>query len=1185
MKFILLVISIFFFSACNRPHTLFSKLSPSYTGITFNNNIVENDSINPLDLSFLYNGGGVAVGDFNSDGLLDLYFTASTTENKLYLNRGNLKFEDITAIAKVGGNGEWSNAASVVDINNDGLLDIYVCTTIKKNSMQRKNLLYVNQGLDKNNIPVFKEMAEEYGLADTSFSVHAAFFDYDNDGDLDMYLVTTKLAERESVSFSSNSNGDTSNADVDKLFSNDWSDSLQHPVFTDVSKQAGITEHGLGLGISIVDINKDGWKDVYVTNDFYGSDHMYINNRNGTFTDKVKEYFKHTSQNAMGNDVADINNDGLPDIIAADMNPEDNYRKKKNMSSNSYFVYQKFLYENLEFQYVRNTLQLNLGPTLKGNDSIGDPVFADIGFYAGVAETDWSWNTSLADFDNDGYRDLIITNGYPRDVTDHDFAAFRNEKALASKTDLINQMPQIKVPNYAFRNTGKLKFENVTSQWGMNEPSFSNGAVYVDLDNDGDLDYVINNINDEAFVYENTTNSNDKINANYLEIKFIGDNKNINGLGAIATIYYDKGKMQAYENSPYRGYLSTVDTRAFFGLGKIAVIDSIVIDWGSKKQVIYNQRANQLIKVFRNDAHDEVTTKPAVVSNTLFTDVTAASGINYLHNQMDFPDFSSERLLPHKFSQYGPGLAAGDIDGNGLDDIYIGGSGDYPGKYFLQQRNGKFIIKNIQLPIGADIRRPYNMGALLFDADNDGDLDLYCASGSNESPAETKNYQDQFYTNDGKGNFSFDSSALPVNYTSKSCVKAVDIDNDGDLDLFVGGRVYPGKYPQPVSSFIYRNDSKPGKIKFTDITDDVAKELQNIGLVCDALWTDFDNDGWTDLIIVGEWIPVTFFKNDHGKLKNVTAQTGISNQTGWWNSITAGDFDNDGDIDYIVGNVGENSFYRASQKYPVNIYAKDFDKNGRLDAIPTVFLNDRNGQKKEFTAQNRDEIVEQLPLLKKKFLKYKTFATADIHAIFSDEELAGALHLQANNFNTCFIKNMGNGKFEMHALAAMAQLAPVFGMVTDDFNNDGNIDVALSANDFGNEVTNGRYDAMNGLVLLGDGKGNFIPQSILQSGFFLPGDAKALVKLRSADGHYLLAASQNRGPLKIFKQKINEKNVPLKSNDKTVFIHLKNGLIRKEEVYHGTSFLSQSSLFIPVNDQVKAVDIINNKGEKRTISF
>lgn len=1172
--------------SCNRQHSLFVKLSSSHTGINFNNKITENDSLNPIDLEFIYNGGGVAVGDFNNDGLPDLYFTASTTSNKLYLNKGNLKFDDITSIAKVEGNGEWCNAASVVDINNDGLEDIYVCTTIKSDPKQRKNLLYINQGNNNKGIPVFKEMADEYGLADTSWSVHAAFFDYDNDGDLDMYLVTTKLARRENASFNSNTINNDS-ADVDKLFRNDYNPVLKHPVFTDVSKQVGINEHGYGLGVNVVDINNDGWKDIYVTNDFFGSDHLWINNKNGTFTDKVGIYFKHTSQNAMGNDVADINNDGLPDVVAVDMNPEDNFRRKKNMSRYSYTYIQNILNMGIEPQNVRNTLQLNSGPRLLNNDSIGDPVFSDIGFYADIAQTDWSWNVSLTDFDNDGYKDLIITNGYPRDVTDHDFATYKSTVGNNfSKQEIIKQLPQIKIPNYAFRNKGDLKFYDVTKNWGLSEPSFSNGAVAVDLDNDGDMDYVINNINDNAFVYENTTNTKNKINKNYLKVACKGGSSNLFGLGTDISIYFDHGKMQSYENTPYRGYLSTVDSKAFFGLGNINTIDSLVIKWENKKQVLLNVNANQLITVNIKNAKPTSEDTTSIYHKALFTNITNNAGISFRHYELDYDDFKNEKLLPHKLSDYGPGLAVADVNNDDLDDFFVGGTGDYSGKFFLQQHDGKFVMKQLDFVAAGNIRRPENMGLLFFDADNDGDDDLYCVSGSNEWPAETKNYEDQFFVNDGKGNFTIDTSVLPENYTSKSCIKAVDIDNDGDLDLFIGGRVLPGKYPLAVSSFIYRNDSKPGKIKFTDITNEAAPHLKNIGLISDAIWTDFDNDGWTDLILAGEWMPLQFFKNDNGKLKDVTNQTGIDSEVGWWNSIVAGDFDNDGDIDYIAGNLGENSFFKASKEFPVNIYANDFDGNGTIDPVIAVYLKDQQGNKKEFPAFNRDEIIDQIPALKKKYPTYKDFGTAEIRDIFSGSVLKNSLHLQANFMKTSYIENIGNGKFKMHALPALAQMAPVYGMIADDVNGDGNPDVIISGNDYGNELMDGRYDAMNGLILLGDGKGNFTPQSLLQSGIYIPGNAKALVKLRGINNHYLVAASQNRGPLQLFQLNKSCKDfVPLKKNDKTIFIHLKNGKTRKEEVYHGNSFQSQSSLFIPVNDMISSIDIFNSSKEKRTINF
>ncbi len=1170
--------------SCKTSPTLFNKISSSSTGINFNNNIIENDSINIITLEFLYNGAGVAVGDFNKDGLPDLYFTGSLVSNKLYLNKGSLSFTDVTGPAGVSGEGRWSSSASVVDINNDGWPDIYVCATIKKDPEQRRNLFYINQGLNKEGVPIFKEQSKDYGLDDPSLSVQAAFFDYDNDGDLDMYLLTTKLAQRDAVQFMNN-NTDTTKNDVDKLFRNDWDSSKLHPFFTDISKEAGILHPGYGLGVNIVDINKDGWKDIYVTNDFYGSDLLYINNHDGTFHEKLKTVFKHTSQNAMGNDIADINNDGLADIIAVDMNPEDNFRKKKNMGGNNYFLYQNMMNSYFMLQYVRNTLQLNQGPSINGNDSIGLPVFSDISFMAGVAETDWSWNPSIADFDNDGNRDIIITNGYPRDVTDHDFAAFRaNSSMNVSKQELIKEIPQIKIANYAFKNSGSLQFNKVTTEWGMETPSFSNGAVYADLDNDGDLDYVINNINDEAFVYENTTNSKKKITKNYLSVQFKGDEKNINGLGTIASVYYGDNKMQVYENSPYRGYLSTVDNKAFFGLDNITKIDSVVIEWGNgKKQTIENVKPNQLLVADIHNANTTTTSMPTVVTNTLFTDVTTAVNVHTYSRERDFIDFNEQRLLPHKLSEYGPGLASGDIDGNGLDDIIVSGSGDFSANILLQQTDGKFTTKQLPMAIGNEVRRPESLGTLLFDADGDGDLDLYLASGSNEFIAETKYYQDWFYTNDGKGNFTFNETSFPKNYTSKSCAKACDFDNDGDLDLFIGGRVLPGKYPLPVSSFIYRNDSKTGVVKFTDITNEVAPGLKNIGLTCDALWTDFDGDGFTDLIIAGEWMPLQFFKNIKGKLQNVSAASGINTEVGWWNSITAGDFDNDGDIDYIAGNLGKNSFYRAANQYPVSIYAKDFDNNGGLDIITTVYLLDEKGVLKEFPAQTRDDQVEQIPALKKRFLTYKEFGHATINDIFLKEELKDAVKLQANNFESSYIENLGNGKFKLHALPIMAQIAPLYAMVVDDFNKDGNIDVAINGNDFGTETGNGRYDALNGLVLLGDGKGNFSPQSILQSGFFIPGNGKALIKCRSANNNYLLAASQNNGPVKIFSSKGKQKIIPLTPNDKYCIYHLKNGKKRKEEFYTGQSYLSQSAAFIVLDENMVSIEITNTKGEKRNL--
>ena len=1183
--FSLLLISVFVFVSCNKHNTLFEKIGSNHSDIHFNNLITESDSVNPIKLEFLYNGGGVAVGDFNNDGLQDLYFTGSQVSNKLYLNKGNFKFEDVTDKAGVEGKGRWSNAASVIDINNDGLLDIYVCATIKANSNERKNLLYINQGVNKDHVPIFKDMSEEYHLADTGYSVHAVFFDYDNDGDLDMYLLRTQLSDRFPGIFRPIIKDGTS-GNNDKLFRNDWDSTLNHPVFTDVSKDAGIVWEGYGLGINIVDINKDGWKDIYVTNDFVGDDLLYINNKNGTFTNKAHDYFKHTSANAMGNDVADINNDGLADFVSVDMNPEDNFRKKMMMDANKYQQYQNILDYNYMLQYVKNTLQLNMGPSVFQNDSIGDPVFSEIGFQAGIAQTDWSWSPLFADMDNDGLRDLLITNGYPKDVTDHDFVTYRrNNGRFTSGLALSEMVPQVKVPNYAFKNNGDLTFSNVGTNWGLAQPDFSNGAVYVDLDNDGDLDYVVNNINDEASVYKNNEQENDKEKNHYLNIKFNGAALNKDGIGAIAELHYNHGKQQVYENSPYRGYLSTIQNTAHFGLGKIQVIDSVLIKWqDGKTELLQNVKADQLLTVQISNAQFAAPTLPNLIAtNSLFREISDSLNIHYTHTQTDFIDFNIQKLLPHKFSEYGPGLAVGDIDGNGLDDIISAGSSKNNTVVFLQQSNGKFIQRNLLSNKNLLSKLSSDMGLLLFDADGDGDLDLYSSCGGFEGESNSPIYQDHFYVNDGKGNFTSDTTALPKNFTSKFCVRAIDFDKDGDLDLFVAGRVDPWKYPKPVSSFIFRNDSKNGHIQFTDVTTTVAKDLVNIGLTCDAVFTDFDNDGWPDLVLAGEWMPVTFLKNDKGIFKNVTNNTGINNQLGWWNTIAAGDFDNDGDIDYVVGNLGTNSFYKASTEYPVYIIAKDFDNNGSFDAFPSLYLTATDGTKKEFPAQTRDDIVKQMIGMRAKFQNYNSFATATMDKVITEEQRKGALRLMANNLQSVYIRNDGNGKFSMTPLPALAQIAVLNGMDVADYDGDGNLDVAITGNDFGVEVSQGRSDALYGLLLKGDGKGNFAPLSILQSGIFIPGNGKALVKLRGKGGKYMLAASQNRGALKVFELKKDGIEIPVKPYEVSASIKYKNGKTRKEEFYFGASFLSQSSRFLYADNLMSSLTIFDQNGKGRSI--
>jgi hypothetical protein len=1170
--------------------SLFQVVSPGISRIYFNNKIVENDSLNPIDVTNIYNGGGVGIGDFNNDGFQDIYFTGSEVSNKLYLNRHDFKFDDITDEAKVAGEGRWCRGVSIVDINNDGWMDIYVSVSMEKDPQKRQNLLYVNQGLDKNSIPVFKEMAREYGLNDTTHSTMAQFFDYDNDGDLDMYLTVNQIVPTDNPSVFRKKITDGSFPSTGRLYRNDFDSTLKHPVFTDVSKEAGVTIEGYGHSATIADINMDGWKDIFVTNDFNSNDLLYINNHDGTFTDKGDTYFKHTSANGMGQDIVDINNDGLPDVIELDMNPEDNYRKKMMMGSNSYLTYINSDLFGYQYQYVRNTLQLNEGDKVKANDSIGSPVFSEIGFLSGISQTDWSWCPLVTDFDNDGNRDIIITNGYPKDITDHDFVSFRQQSYnIASKDMILAQIPQVKIHNYAYRNNGNLSFTDATDSWGFTAPSFSNGAVYVDLDNDGDMDVVINNINDEAMIYKNLLREKNKDSSNYLQIIFEGSKQNINGLGAFVEIHYDHGKIQVWENTPYRGYLSSIQGCAHFGLGKTPTIDSVIIKWpNGKMQLLQNVKTNQGLKVnIKNALLDYSFSENKIDTKSLFKEINDSVNIHYVHQENDLIDFNIQKTLPHKFSDYGPALAVGDIDGNGLDDLIAGGSYSYSAQLFLQQPNGKFIQKSLLTGKSALNKTREDEGILLFDADGDGDLDLYIASGGFEGTHNSASYQDKLYVNDGKGNFSDDTNALPQNFTSKMCVRAIDYDKDGDLDMFVSGRVDPGSYPKPVSSFIFRNDTKDGHIKFTDVTQSVAPALNDVGLVCDASFTDFNNDGWPDLILVGEWMPVTFLENDKGAFKNVTPISGVGGNIGWWNTIASGDFDNDGDMDYIVGNLGYNSFFKASDKYPVNITAKDFDDNGTYDAFVSVFLpaSQKDTERMEFPAQSRDDVLKQMISIRKRFPNYRSFATLPMDSLLTLDQQKDALKLHANYFSSVYLKNEGKNRFTMQPLPILAQVSVLNGIAVDDFDGDGNLDVVINGNDYGTEPILGRYDALNGLLIKGDGKGNFTPQTILQSGIYIPGNGKALVALRSSKGKCLLAASQNKGPLKVFELKGNDKMIALEPFDESVVITFKDGTKQKREVGYGSSFMSQSGRFLSIGDKVVSIEIKNNNGIVRKINL
>ncbi len=1177
-------------ASCKQQNKAFTLMDPDDTGIQFNNDIQENDSINPLDIINIYNGGGIGVGDFNQDGLPDLFFAGNTVSSKLYLNEGNLKFKDVTDAAGVQGLGRWCRGVSIVDINGDGKQDIYISASLTKNPERRRNILYVNQGMGKEDgIPVFKDMATAYGLADSGHSTHTAFFDYDNDGDLDAYVLTNEVNTGQFPDNFHPVNRNGENPSTGRLYQNHFDSSLNHPVFTDVSKQAGIQTEGYGHSVNIVDINMDGWKDIYVTNDFISNDLLWINNHDGTFSNQLDQYFKHTSANAMGCDIVDINNDGLADVFALDMNPQDNFRKKMMLNANAYQKYQNSDRFGFNYQYVRNTLQLNQGPRVNAQDSVGAPVFSDISYYAGMAETDWSWTPLLADFNNDGIRDLIVTNGYPKDVTDHDFIAYRNQATnLATKDHILSQIPEVKLHNYSFQGNGDLTFTDKTEEWGFADPSFSNGAVYADLDNDGDLEVIINNIKGKASLYRNNARQQQPDSSHYVQVSLQGRSPNTEGLGAVLKLYHSGNKMQVYEHSPYRGYLSSVEGRVHFGLGGVAQFDSLLIQWpNGYQQLIPGGKTDTVIRANIEMAKTKTDYgMPLLATNTIFRQVTDSVGMNYVHQEKDFVDFNIQKLLPHKFSEFGPALAVGDIDNNGLDDVVCGGSIGNSARLFLQQKGGRFAQQNLTNDTGYKVKPSQDLGLLLFDADGDQDLDLYIASGGYVYGRDAREYQDRLYVNNGKGKFSLDTSALPLNHHSKMCVRAADVDKDGDLDLFVSGRVDPWNFPKPVTSFVYLNQSTQGKPKFVDATATIAKDLMNAGMVCDALFTDVDNDSWPDLILAGEFMPITVLKNVKGQFSTLKAPQALSDAKGFWNALVPGDFDNDGDIDLIAGNAGLNTFYKASSRYPVSVYAKDFDNNGSYDAIPSVFIptSMTDTTRKEYPAFGRDDLIKQMIGMRSKYQSYNAYAVATMDSVLSKEQRKDMLVVRATETRSMFLRNDGKGNFTMAPLPAEAQMSMLCGMVAEDFDGDGLLDLAISGNDYGTEVATGRYDALNGLFLKGDGKGGFTSQRILQSGLFIPGNGKSLVSL-TINGQSSLLAAQNRGPLQLFFVRKPAKMVKGEASDAYAEIRYANGVVRKQEFYYGNSYLSQSARTIQLRADVSAVNIVDNKGQSRKIDI
>ena len=1074
---------------------IFKTLDSGKTGVTFTNELREDSTVNYFTYPYIYMGGGVAVGDVNNDGLQDIYFTGNIVENKLYLNKGNLQFEDVTAASGTVGDDRWMTGVTMVDVNADGWLDIYVSVSGKFTTS--KNLLFVNQGKTEDGIPMFKEMAEELGIADEGRSTQGAFFDYDKDGDLDLYVANYPATSFKTPNLAyQHMMYEKDPAKSDRLYRNNGKGS-----FDDVSEESGILNFGLALSATIGDFDKNGWDDIYVSNDFATSDYFYFNNGDGTFSEKVREVTQHTSFFGMGADVADFNNDGLLDILQMDMTPEDNFRNKANMASMNPAGFWEMVTLGLHYQYMQNSLQLN-----NGIADDGLPHFSDVSRMMGVSSTDWSWAGLMVDLDNDGWKDIFITNGTRKDINNKDY--FKDiDKASAKKRktfdylELSKNVPSERVPNYAFRNNGDLTFASTASEWGLDFNGYSNGAAYADLDNDGDLDMIINNIDDPVSINQNLTS--DLGLGNYLRIKLVGNENNPLGIGAKLELKNSES-LQYQEHNLTRGFQSSVEPYVHFGLGSENSVEQIVVTWpDGKQEKLENIQANQVLQIdYTNAIETDESQLVVSESQQLFKESTKDLGIEYLHIENPYNDFQYEVLLPHIYSKNGPGLAVGDVNGDGLEDFFVGGAIGKSGELFTQKAGGGF--DNSDLYKGQSDLDKEDMGASFFDADTDGDLDLYVISGGNEYVEGSEGLQDRLYINDGSGNLIKAVSALPKMATSGSRVKEADYDNDGDLDLFVGGRIVPKSYPLPARSYILRNDTPAGSgdAKFTDVTEEVAPDLMEAGLVTDAVWMDYDLDERLDLVVVGEWMPITFLKNTEYGFRNMTEAVGLEKTTGWWYSVTAEDFDNDGDKDLVAGNLGLNYKYQASPEASFDVYANDYDKNGNLDIV-LGYYNDGV----QYPVRGRQCSSEQVPAISSKFKDYNSFAEASLEEVYSTRGLESSLHYQAWTFASSYIENKGNESFEIRNLPNEVQVSSINGIVADDFNDDGNLDIVIAGNLFGAEVETTRNDAGYGKYLEGDGAGNFRAVPLSESGLFLGQDTKDLAKIYTAKGVALLAAN------------------------------------------------------------------------------
>ncbi|HKO80613.1 MAG TPA: VCBS repeat-containing protein [Chitinophagaceae bacterium] len=1096
----LIATGLLVFFSCNREEKFFTVLSPDVTGVYFQNTISETDSFNILDYLYYYNGGGVAIGDINNDGLQDIYFTSNRESSKLYLNKGNFVFEDITEAAGVQGKGNWKTGVTMADVNNDGLLDIYVCEVGKYKSLQGRNELFINNGASggkKGGKMTFTERAAEFGLDTEGFNTQASFFDYDKDGDLDMFLVNHSVHSTETYVDTSERRR-KNDVSGDKLFRCDKEGNKI--VYHEVTEQAGIYSSIIGYGLNVIigDFNNDNWDDIYVSNDFHENDYYYLNNRNGTFSETNQLAFGHESRFSMGSDAGDVNNDGWLDIVTLDMLPADEKVLKSSVSDDIPDVYDFKMQKGYHHQNARNCLQLNVD---------GGKRFSDIGLFAGIAATDWSWSPLLADFDNDGIKDLFITNGILRRPNDLDFLKFISGSAVSAllqenrSTDslAISKMPEGKLSNYIFKGNNDLSFTDQTKDWGFDLPAFSNGAAYGDLDNDGDLDLVVNNINSPASLYRN--NSNQVLQNHYLDIRLQSGGENRLAFGSKIILKTATG-LQVNYSTATRGFESSSSTVFHFGLGKNDKVDSLQIIWpDGSLQTLVNVKADQRLVIDKASVNQSASglQRQITSANLLFRDITESVNVDFRHRENIFFDFNKQQLIPHKVSDMGPKLAVADINADGLDDFFVCGAKGQAGRLFQQTKEGTFISTNESLFKKDSLYEDVN--AVFFDADGDNDLDLYVVSGGNESVGNDPALLDRLYINNAKGNFQ--KADLPPVYINKSVAIPGDFDHDGDMDLFVGGRVVANRYGDMPQSYILLNN---GKGSFSCADHEMAPGLQDVGMVTDAVWTDIDKDGWIDLVIVGEWMPIVIYKNTKGRLHNITATLGLQNTNGLWISVSAADIDKDGYEDLLIGNRGTNSKLHASMDYPLQLYTGDLDNNGDLDQLLCI-----EKEQQYYFFLGKEEIERSFPgIIKKKYLDYKTMARLTVNEILGDR-LAQLKKLSVTTLASVIVKNT-KGRLSLLELPAPVQWSPVFAFLTGDFNEDGTMDIIAGGNFSGVLPYEGRYDASYGNLLLNQDS-LFSPLQPFNSGLCFDGEVRDIKRIKIRNKEVFMVARNNKSLL------------------------------------------------------------------------